>query len=286
MFDLPLRITAIDNVGNYSKHSEAYRARALTELEILYSQMKFQSLDQGQRIVNIGDNVLIRCYIAFKGAHAIITVGASGEESLQEKTCFCTAYGILTGRIMSLKDEKTEPSSVKDHYKDDFSYRADIRVCQKTGLGVPKRISHYEVINAAGAIKTNLKSTWGVEFYISDTIYDVPFTDRFKHEPGEIILVMAMPLVDFKPLEEDIKLYGGEYVEKEGSWSPEVNRRRIVSGTLSKEGAETRAQISSKYDRSTGQTNLLMLDQDIWKENKKFCPFRILPLTLDSCFTF
>jgi hypothetical protein len=77
------------------------------------------------------------------------------------------------------------------------------------------------------------------------------------------------------------------YKEKQGSWSPEVNRRSIVGNTLE----NPNAQISNLYESSTGMTNLITLDSRIWDETLdppgdiKYCPFRILPIPLDSCLS-
>lgn len=282
LFKLPTRITTVDYVGVSTAFADSFRDRAMSELEVLYNHMKFKGLKQYQRNISTADNVQIKCNIIFGTAQAVIVIGGESDIAIDEYACFCCAYEILAGRIMEVTDED---------YATDAAYRADIKVCQKTGTGTPKLIKTSEIRKSAGVVNETIKSLKDVEFYISDTFLNVPFTDRYRHETGSLVLVLAMPLVDFRPGAAEVHHYGGTYTEKAGSWSPEVNRRRVVNrsfedpvGTLN-----TDAPITSLYQESTGHTNALTLDAPLWDEENggdlKYCPFRILPIILDSCFT-
>lgn len=278
--DIPAKIITIDYIGISSADSEAYRGRALSELAILKEQMEFRGLEQYQRNVTLEKGIFLNCEIIFDLAVATLVIGAESKQTVDEYACFCNSYGIVAGRILALKDEVEEPDTVDDHYTDDTSYAADIIICQKAGSGQPKIIETREFKTAAGKTKEFLRTTENNSFWISEVFYNVPFTDHFKHAPGELVLVLIMPLVDFRPELAGVHAYGMQYKEKQGSWSPEVNRRQIM-------GLESpQAQLTTLYDASTGITGLLSLDADVWANpNEKFCPFRILPIPLESCLS-
>jgi len=285
MFELPTRITMVDYVGVPTINAASFHDRAISELEVLRNQMKFNNLKQYQRNISTADNVQIKCHISFGSAHAVIVIGGESDVTIDEYACFCCAYEILAGRLMDISDET---------YGDDESYRAEIKVCQKTGTGVPKLIKTTEVRKSAGITNETITSLKDIEFYISDTFVNVPFTDRYPHKVGGLVLILAMPLVDFRPDPDEVFMYGGTYTRKAGSWSPEVNKRRVVNRSYEDplDTLNTLAPITQKYLESTGHTNVLTLDSDLWDEEAedvagdlKFCPFRVLPILLDSCFT-
>jgi hypothetical protein len=151
--------------------------------------------------------------------------------------------------------------------------------------GQPKITEIREIKKAAGVSKETLASVERNAFFISTVIFNVPFTDHFKHSPGELVLVLVMPLVDFRPPTEEAHCYGMAYNEKQGSWSPETNRRNIVAPNM----LETpKAQITNLYESSTGMTNLITMDSRVWNEESgevKYNPFRVLPIPLDSCLS-
>lgn len=286
---IPARITTVDYLGVSTAASEHFRGRALAELLILQNHMKFNKLKQYRRTVDLEKGVRLECSILWGVGNAVIVIGADSERTVDEYACFCTSYGVLAGRILELKDEFTPendtPVELTDHYVDDTSYAADIIVCQKAGSGRPKIIETRDISTAVGVTKEQLMTKEINSFWISTVIYNVPFTDHFMHQPGELVLVLVMPLVDFRPTIPGVFPYGMEYEEKHGSWSPEVNRRTIVGSIYE----DPDAQITSLYLASTGMTNLITLDSDIWDEeaggNIKYCPFRILPIPLDSCLS-
>lgn len=301
MFKIPARITTVDYIGVHKDQASKYRSRALSELEILQSSMAFNALKQCRRSLSIDDNVDIECHITFGVAQAVIIIGAGSDISISEYACFCTAYGVLAGRIINLVDEKEDPDSLDDHYANDLSYAADIKVCQKTGPGVPKLIETREIRQSGPSVKEILKSLKSTEFYISDTFYNIPFTDRFQHTPGELVLILAMPLVDYRPTAQQAFRYDTSYVEKQGAWSPETNRRRIVNYYWASQDEHPEALITARYVASTGHTNLITLDSGMWDGKKddeedsrsqedllkevRYNPFRILPIPMNSCFT-
>ena len=71
-----------------------------------------------------------------------------------------------------------------------------------------------------------------------------------------------------------------------GIQSTEINKRRIVSGFYMRAEKETDAPISTSYEKSSGLTGSIMRDRALWKDDTKFCPFRILPISVPSCFSF
>ena len=100
-----------------------------------------------------------------------------------------------------------------------------------------------------------------------------------------------MPLVDYRPGVPDGFPYGMEYKEKQGSWSPEVNKRSIVGNTYE----DPEALITSLYIASTGLSGVIMADSPLWdgfpltdpvvEPTPKFNPFRILPIPMNSCIS-
>lgn len=285
-FDMPIRISAIDYVGTYNENAAVYRGRALSELKILYSQMQFQSLTQYKRTVNIGDNVVIECHISFGAAFVTIIVGAGGGYVSREKECFCSTFGIAAGRIVTLKDEIPEYESIIQCYPEDGSYRADVHICQQVAQGNPRLVETAEVHESAGKSSRSGTRSQNIDFSINSVILNVPYTDRYKHEPGGEVLVLVAPLVLYEPEEVQVAMYGGTYWQKNGSWSPEINKRRIVSGFYMGAKKETDAPISTSYEKSSGVTGSIMRDRALWKGDTKFCPFRILPISVPSCFSF
>lgn len=285
-FDMPIRISAIDYIGTYNENAAIYRGRALSELKILYSQMQFQSLMQCKRTVNIGDNVIIDCHISFGAAFATIIIGAGGKFIGREKECFCSTFGIAAGRIITLKDEVPEYESIISCYPEDGSYRADVHVCQQVAQGNPRLVETATVHESAGQSSRSSTRSQNIDFSVNSVILNVPYTDRYKHEPGDEVLVLVAPLVLYEPEETQVALYGGTYKQRNGSWNPELNMRRIVSGFYTRDEKETDAPISTSYERSSGVTGSIMRDKDLWKDNTKFCPFRILPISVPSCFSF
>lgn len=299
IFKVPARITTIDYIGTTSTIAASYRTRALNELFILQEHADFNSLQQYKRSVTPAPGVRIECTAMFGVMSAIIIIGTDSSISIAEHACFCTAHGVLAGRIVKLHDEDPTAESVDKHYVTDMSYSADILVCQKTGSGTPKLMETREVTEVAGASKEVIRSRTSSEFYISEAFYNIPFTDRYPHSPGELVLVLCMPLVDYRPPQDKTFMYGVEYSEKEGAWSPETNMRYIVSGDADTTGAE--AQITARYVNSAGATNIITVDSSIWDTEKdskedtrtteelalerRYCPFRILPMPMDSCFT-
>lgn len=287
--NIPARIITVDYLGVSSATSEQFRSRALAEIAELKNHMKYMNLKQGKRSVNLEKGVRLDCSIIWNAADAIIIIGADYELAVDEYACFCSAYGVVAGRILNLKDESEDEDAVlTDHYEDDTSYAADIIICQKAGAGQPKIIETRKITEAAGVTKEVLTTIERNSFFISTVFINVPFTDHFKHYPGELVLILVMPLVDFRPASNEVHLYGMAYTEKHGSWSPEVNRRSVVAPDLYE---EPDTQITNKYIASTGMTNLITLDRPIWEESAeppgdiKYCPFRVLPIPLDSCLT-
>lgn len=285
---IPARIITVDYIGVSSAASDHFRSRALSELAILQNHMEFNNLKQYRRTVELEKGVKLECSIMWSIANAVVVIGADTERTVDEYACFCSSYGVLAGRILELKDEYTPdedsdaPVVLTDHYADDTSYAADIIVCQKAGSGQPKLIETREISSAVGVSKERLVAKESNAFWISTVILNVPFTDHFMHKPGELVLVLVMPLVDFRPPVEGVFPYGMTYEEKQGSWSPEVNKRRVMALENSK------AQITSLYQGSTGMTNLITLDAELWDPefgDVKYCPFRILPIPLDSCLS-
>lgn len=285
-FDLPISISAIDYVGTYNEDAAIYRGRAISELKILHSQMGFQSLKQYKRTVNIGNNVIIDCKIVHGVAFATITVGATGDQVRREKECFCSTFGLVAGRIVTLKDEIPEYADIMDCYPQDGSYRADVHICQQVAPGTPKLVETASVHESAGRSSMMRSSSQNIDFSVNSIILNVPYTDRYPHEPGDEVLVLISPLVTYDPEEEDVAMYGGTFWQKRGSWSPETNKRRIVSGYFERREEVTEAPISKVYERSSGVSGAIMKDKHLWVEDNKFCPFRILPLSVPSCFSF
>ena len=82
-----------------------------------------------------------------------------------------------------------------------------------------------------------------------------------------------------------------EYNEKQGSWSPEVNKRRVVGRSFE----DPEAMITSLYSASTGISGVIMADSNLWLGQPnadppidpapKFNPFRILPIPMNSCIS-
>lgn len=302
MFKIPARIITVDYIGVHNNVATAYRSRAMSELETLYSHMEFQGLKQYKRTITTDENVRILCQIYFGAAQATIIIGADSKISIDEYACFCTAYGVVAGRIIKLEDEVEDAESVTEHYQDDESYRANILVCQKAGFGRPKLIETREVRRSGGSSNETIKNVQSDAFWISEEFVNVPFTDRYPHQPGELCLILVMPLVDYRPTNQNSFCYGMTFEEKFGAWSPEVNMRKIVNRYWDKsvEEVSPAAIITNKYLASTGQTNIITLDANIWDgklDNKedtrteeellkeiRYNPFRILPIPLDSCF--
>lgn len=280
-FDMPIRISAIDHVGTYNENAAIYRGRAVSELKTLYAQMQHQALIQCKRTVNIGNNVIIDCLISFGVAFVTITVGAEGAHVKREKDCFCSTFCLVAGRVISTKDEDED-----DDYPEDGSYRADIHICQQPVQGLPRLVETADVYESAGRRSLNVSSSLSIDFSVASVVMNVPYTDRFKHKAGDSVLVLIAPLVDYLPLSEEVAQYGGSYEQKNGSWSPETNRRRIVSGYFERRDELAEAPISTKYEKSTGLSGSIMRDAALWKDEPKFCPFRILPLSVPSCFQF
>lgn len=301
IFKIPARVTTVDYIGVPNDAATKYRRRALSELGILKEHMEFNNLKQCRRYVTVDTGVKISCHILFGEASATVVIGSDSSVSIDSYACFCTAYGVLAGRILELHDEKEDEDDVTKHYVNDLSYAADIKVCQKSGTGTPKRIETRLVSEAMGVKKEEIKAMESSEFHISDTFFNIPFTDRYKHAPGELVLILAMPLVDYRPEAPTVYLYDTTYTKKEGSWSPEVNKRRITTYYWSDTDVSPKAQITARYTASTGLTHMLTLDSNIWDtlvdsesdtrpteelaKERRLNPFRILPVPMGSCFT-
>lgn len=282
-FDIPARILTIDYFGLSAEFAAQYRRKALLELhDLAYSMHTLgEHLEQGKRERIVAPNVKIVSEVIFGVATAIIIIGYEEDTSLLEHVCFCTTFGIVAARI----------TSIESLYDDDTKYKANAIVCQQAGRGQPKKIEVRTVSEIEGIVKETIDLVKGKEFFISQELINIPFTDKLNHTEGELILMLIMPLVDYRPSVADCFPYGMEYEEKQGSWSPEVNKRRIVGQTYE----DPEALITSLYIASTGISGVIMADSALWNglpsadppipPEPKFNPFRILPIPMDSCIS-
>lgn len=281
-FKIPARILTIDYFGVSSAFAAQYRRAALRELHEMAYDMEFSDLKQYRRERIIDTNVKVTCEMVFGVATAIIIIGFSGETSMLEHTCFCSTFGLVAARILSITDI---------NYDEDTDYVANVVICQQTGVGSPKRIETRTIREVGGDTSETLDNVYEKSFFISEELVNIPYTDRYRHEEGELVLVLLMPLVDYRPSQADCFPYGMTYNEKQGSWSPEVNRRSIAGNTYE----DPEAMLTSKYIASTGMTGAIMADSSLWLGNPladppvdpepKFTPFRILPIEMNSCIS-
>ena len=280
-FKIPARILTIDYFGVTTAYAATFRRRALKELHLLAYDMEFNGLTQNRRERVLAPNVKVVCEVVYGVATAIIIIGYSGETSLLEYVCFCTTFGLVAARI----------TEVTETFDDDTKYVANAIICQQTGIGQPKRIEVRTVKEVEGATLESIDHVRDKEFFISQELINIPFTDRSHHEVGDLLLMLIMPLVDYRPASDDCFPYGMEYKEKQGSWSPEVNRRRIVGNSFE----DPEALITSKYIASTGISGVILADSSLWNglpsadppvpPEPKFNPFRILPIPMNSCIS-
>jgi hypothetical protein len=280
-FKIPARILTIDYFGVSSAFAAKYRRRALKVLHELAYDMEYADLKQYRRERILDPNVKVVCDMVFGVATAMVIIGYMGRTSLEEHSCFCATFGLVAARI----------TSVTEIFDEDTDYVANAIICQQTGIGSPKRIEMRTIKEVGGDMSEVIDSVYEKNFFISDELINIPFTDRFHHTVGNLVLVLLMPLVDYRPTAPDCFPYGIQYNEKQGSWSPEVNRRSIVGNTYE----DPEAMITSKYIASTGITGAIMADADLWLGNPdadppvdpepKFTPFRILPIEMNSCIS-
>jgi hypothetical protein len=280
-FKIPARILTIDYFGVTTAYASKFRRRALKELHLLAYDMEFSGLRQNRRERILEPNVKVVCEVVYGVATAIVIIGYSGETSLLEHACFCTTFGLVAARI----------TEVTETFDDDTKYVANAIICQQTGVGQPKRIEVRTITEVGSSSQEKIEHIKDKEFFISQELINIPFTDRSHHEVGDLLLMLLMPLVDYRPPVEDAFPYGMEYKEKQGSWSPEVNRRRIVGRNF--ENPE--AMITSRYQASTGISGVILADSNLWlgqpnaeppiDPQPKFNPFRILPIPMNSCIS-
>jgi hypothetical protein len=281
-FKIPARILTIDYFGVTTAFAAKYRRRALKELHLMAYEMEFKNLKQYRRERILDSNVKVVCDYIFGVATALVIIGYQGETSMLEHVCFCSTFGLVAARITSINDIS---------YDEDTDYVANAVICQQTGIGQPKRIEVRTVKEVGGDISETLEHVYEKSFFISHELINIPFTDRYQHTEGSLILMLIMPLVDFRPTVPDCFPYGMEYKEKQGSWSPEVNRRSIVGNQFE----DPEALITSLYLASSGMSGAIMADSNLWLGNPnaeppvdpqpKFNPFRILPIEMNSCIS-
>ena len=282
-FDIPARILTVDYFGVTAEFAAQYRRKALQELHDLAYAMHTLGihLKQSRRERIVAPNVKIISEVIHGVATAIIVIGFDEDTSLLEHACFCTTFGIVAARI----------TSIESLYDDDTKYKANAIICQQLGTGQPKKVEVRTISEIDGVIKETIDLTRGKEFFISQELINIPFTDKLNHIEGSLILMLIMPLVDYRPPVDGCFSYGMEYNEKQGSWSPEVNKRRIVGQAYE----DPEALITSLYIASTGISGVIMADSALWNglpsadppipSEPKFNPFRILPIPMNSCIS-
>jgi hypothetical protein len=263
---IPVRIRVVDKIGKDKNDIVGYRKRAYIELKTLYSQMYHNNLQQSGRVVGIDDNVSVHCYINHGIKSAVIVVGDKAKKDVIEQVCWCCGPCLVAGIILTINGYDTDPV-----YTNDDSYIADIKVCQKGDetqkSKVIKEVTSREAGNSKAPDMVEYKHT--NSFTTSKVIYNVPFSDRFRHKIGSTVMVLVSPIYKFSPFR----------------YNPCINKRQLAQDGF------TELTITTDFIKSTGSACKIMADKNMWTPNDRTThdvdamPFRILPIVLRTCLT-
>ena len=222
---------------------EMFHGFGRSQMRILEEQMAHQGLKQASRIVSANPYVSVECVACFAIRKINIYVAPEAEEYVFPKECWCCGPCLVGGLISSVPNENYDSG-------DDSDYFADVIICQKAGED-----SHYSVYLA-----------------------DVKFSDYTKHQPGDSVLVLIMPIYDFipnvaEPLQET-PLAG--CVNQGFLYTPDYN-------------LDPKTTIAPNYPKpvSCGVMGHAALWTDTEEDTTlhRYFPLRILPFHITSCLT-
>jgi hypothetical protein len=265
---IPVRIRIVDKIGKSEQEKKGYRRRAYVELKTLYSQMFYSDLQQSGRTVGIDDNVYVKCYINHSIKNAVVVIGDKEKLDVHDEVCWCCGPCLVAGTIIKISGGANTP------YADDTKYYASIKVCQKPDPSQKTKKRVEVTSRTSGSSKApdivNYKQT--NTFIVSETLENIPITDRFRHKVGTTVLVLVSPLYKFVPQR----------------YNPCINKRALAQDGF------TKLTITTAFLNSTGQACSIMRDKYVWlpdpkDETRVFYPeaqpFRILPIQLSTCLT-
>ncbi len=273
---VPAKILTIDYVGVATSISEVYRKRADVELSKLEGQVLRGDLAQGERKVNIGDDVVIECTVCFNLKMAKVIIGGSVRSRVVESSCYCCSPCLVAGVIVATKTiDTTDPNKPIPLYEKEEDYYAEIQVCQAPNTSTPKSIVLHEE-RKSGSAGTMTSRVLQNASYGAEMLYDVLYADYQNHKPGDTVLVLVQPLYDFNwpPF---------------GIYAPCLNNRKVANENFE----YPKPLITTDFINSSGMSCQIMMDRQLWEPDpddpdgdeerlKKF-PFRILPIKIESC---
>lgn len=275
---VPAKIICIDYIGVPTAKSQQYRKLAEAELAKLEGQVSRGDLRQGTRQMYISDNVVVEATVMYELREAVVIIGGDIKQRIEELPCYCCSPCLVAGMVVDITAEWDDENQ-KYLFEEDADYYGTVRICQAASTNMPTQVTLYEERAAAGNKIYDERVIQGRAFGV-DVFNDVVFSDYERHQPGSSVLVLVQPLYGFTA-------YPGVY-------SPCINRRRVANEAIDNPWPT----ISTAYVNSSGFSCQIAQDYQLWDEtlngtddepvppaDVKYFPFRVLPITIDSCLT-